>query len=77
MEALPRKGLFVLDGNRTKEMFRIPPADRAFTDNLICFTWIINTKFKYWGIFNTDKAAEETILVIRERLRDQSGNHLF
>lgn len=74
---VPGEGLFVLEGNPTTNKFRVVPADKAFTDNLICFTWNVNTEFQYMGIFTTEKAAEDTIQVIRERFRDESGKRLM
>jgi hypothetical protein len=70
------EGLSVLEGNPAKNIFRILPADKAFIDNIICFTWEANTGFQYMGIYTTEQEARRTIELVRERFRDEQGNRM-
>ena len=75
--ALPDEGLFILEGNPEKNEFRILPAERAFSDNLNCFIWGLNTGYQYMGTYISEKDAQVIIDRIREKLRDDQGNRLI
>jgi hypothetical protein len=73
---LPDEGLFILEGNPERNMFRVLPAEKAFTDNLNCFLWGVNTGFQYLGTYISEQEAQEIITRIRQKLRDEEGNRL-
>ena len=76
-KSVRREGLFVLEGDPGRNMFRIVPAAKALKDNMYCFINNINSGFQFMGIYETEKAAKLHIDIIRQKLRDEHGNRLI
>ncbi len=73
---LDGNAFFLLEGNVERNEFRILPLQKAYVDNYISFTFQLNHGFIMLGIFNTEEAAEEFILLIRTLGRDEAGNRI-
>lgn len=71
------EGLFIVEGNPSKNDLRVLPADQAFKDNLNCFAWNINTGYQYLAIFTEERLAHDYIKQIREKIRNYDGERLI
>lgn len=74
--SIPGEGLFVVEGNPKRDV-RVLPADKAFTDNLECFRWNINTGYSYLGLFADEKHAATYIKYILENAREELTEQLL
>ena len=73
---LDGKELFVLEGNVERNMFTIKNLQQAYIDTYSSFVYEIKHGFIMMGIFNSEEAAEEYILMIRTLGRDEEGNRI-
>ena len=73
---LDGKPLFAVEGHVERNDLRVRNLETVYADNYHAFRWGVKHNFILMGIFNSEEAAEEYIVLLRTLARDESGNRI-